>query len=203
MWNVALLADRFRDALEQKNTAFRQEQAVFGIDSLSERQIQVLVAEHLANEYEVQREVHYPSCASPKLSDRQRCDLRLFPKGTYEESDSAVRSRDASLWVEMKVAYQYREGGMRNRQYNAQWRVHIAEDVRKIESDRLICDAVIALVFFTESVEIAQKDLDLFELVLAEKGVLVGFRHVRHMNIPDRIGHRTCTVALWPMIPNS
>ena len=53
---------------------------------------------------------------------------------------------------------------------------------------------------FTESNEVVEKDLELFETVLAAKEVLAGFRQVRHVPISDRIGHRLCTVALWPTL---
>jgi len=45
-----------------------------------------------------------------------------------------------------------------------------------------------------------EKDLELFEDVLARKGVLAGFRQVRSTAILDRIGHQMCTAALWPTI---
>jgi hypothetical protein len=53
---------------------------------------------------------------------------------------------------------------------------------------------------FNESHSILEKDLELFETILAEKEVLAGFRQVRSVEILDRIGHRLCTVALWPTI---
>ena len=47
---------------------------------------------------------------------------------------------------------------------------------------------------------ILEKDLELFEDVLALKEVLAGFRQVRSVPILDRIGHQICTVAVWPTI---
>ncbi len=32
------------------------------------------------------------------------------------------------------------------------------------------------------------------------KEVLAGFRHVRSVPIVERIGHRLCTVAVWPTV---
>jgi hypothetical protein len=55
-------------------------------------------------------------------------------------------------------------------------------------------------VVFNESNDILDKDLDLFETVLAQKEVLAGFRQVRSLAIADRIGHRLCTVAVWPTV---
>jgi hypothetical protein len=56
------------------------------------------------------------------------------------------------------------------------------------------------LVVFNESADILNKDLDLFETVLVQKEVLAGFRQVRSVPILDRIGHRLCTVAVWPTL---
>ena len=53
---------------------------------------------------------------------------------------------------------------------------------------------------FNESREILDKDIELFESVLAQKEVLAGFRKVRQVEIWERIGHRVCTVAVWPTV---
>ena len=60
--------------------------------------------------------------------------------------------------------------------------------------------AGLVLVVFNESTEILEKDLDLFETVLAQKEVLAGFRQVRSVGILDRMGHRVCTTAVWPTL---
>jgi hypothetical protein len=69
-----------------------------------------------------------------------------------------------------------------------------------MEAEALIREAGLVLVVFNESRQILEKDLELFEDVLARKEVLAGFRHVRSTAILDRIGHQVCTVALWPTI---
>jgi hypothetical protein len=56
------------------------------------------------------------------------------------------------------------------------------------------------LVVFNESQAILDKDLEVFEDVLARKEVLAGFRQVRSVPIIERIGHRLCTVAVWPTL---
>ena len=50
---------------------------------------------------------------------------------------------------------------------------------------------------------VLEKDLELFENVLALKEVLAGFRQVRTVEITERIGHRFCTAALWPTVQRS
>jgi len=45
-----------------------------------------------------------------------------------------------------------------------------------------------------------EKDLELFEVLLAQKEVLAGDRQVRSVEIWDRMGHGLCTAALWPTV---
>ena len=105
-----------------------------------------------------------------------------------------------ALWLEVKIAYQFREGGVRHGGYGAQWRQAVVEDLRKMEADPLVHEAGLVLVVFNESQAILEKDLELFEDVLARKEVLAGFRQVRSIRITERIGHHLCTVAVWPTI---
>jgi hypothetical protein len=209
MWDFSTIADHIAQALGDAEAELRLEQAVYGLDAKDERQIQTLLAERLAPRYEVQREVHYPSTVGRRSTHRPRCDLVLSPKGNplrldivpptlfdppnYCESGSA-------LWLEMKVAYQFREGGIRHQGYGAQWRQAVVNDLRKMEVESPIRDAGLVLIVFNENAEILNKDLELFEDVLAQKEVLAGFRQVRSVPILDRIGHCLCTVAIWPTL---
>src|SRR5829696_8540009 len=209
MWDFSTLADRLRDAIAAAEDELRLEQAVYGLDRLDERRIQALLAERLAATYEVAREVHYPSTRGRKLTHRARCDLVLSPKGLPLRLDSAVPSlfdpaamcepTDA-LWLEVKVAYQFREGGIPHTGYGSQWRQAVVDDLRKMEAEPLIHEAGLVLVVFNESQAVLDKDLELFEDVLARKEVLAGFRHVRSVPIVERIGHTLCTVAVWPTV---
>jgi len=209
LWDFSQLADRLRLALQQAEDDLRLEQAVYGLDHGDERKIQSLLAEKLTPFYGVAREVHYPSTAGRKLTHRPRCDLVLTPHGRALRLDSSLPTLfdptdlagpAEGLWLEIKVAFQFREGGAPHGGYGSQWRNAVVEDLRKMESDPLIRQAGLALIVFNESREILEKDLELFETVLAEKEVLAGFRQVRGVEILDRIGHRLCTVALWPTI---
>jgi hypothetical protein len=208
-WDFSTLADRIGAVLEKAEADTRLEQAVSGIDSRDEKAIQTLLADGLVEHYEVAREVHYPSSVGKKLTHRQRCDLVLTPKGRALRLDVApptlfdapnLCNAGEGLWLEVKVAYQFREGGLRHGGYGAQWRSAVVNDLRKMEAEEMIRDAGLMLIVFNESREILEKDLDLFETVLAQKEVLAGFRHVRSTDIWERIGHRVCTVALWPTL---
>jgi hypothetical protein len=208
-WDHSTVADHLVAVIAAAEQDLRLEQAVYGLDTRDEKQIQALLAGRLVDWYEVAREVHYPSTAGRRLTHRQRCDLVLTPKGRPLRLDNKQptlfdppnqASADEGLWLEVKTAFQFKEGGVRHRSYGPQWRQAVVEDLRKMEVEPLIEQAGLLLVVFNESEEVLQKDLELFEDVLARKEVLAGFRQVRSVPITERIGHRLCTVALWPTV---
>jgi len=208
-YDLSTVADRLGEAIALAERELQLEQAVYGLDARDELALQELLASHLAQHYEVAREVHYPSSAGAKRTHRMRCDLVLSAKGCPLKLDFAPATLfdnkqecppSEALWLEVKAAYQFREGGIRHGGYGAQWRSAVVEDLRKMEAEPLIREAALVLVVFNESADILEKDLDLFETVLAQKEVLAGFRQVRSIPVLERIGHRLCTVALWPTI---
>jgi hypothetical protein len=208
-WDFSTIADHLGRIIDQAEADLRLEQAVYGLDAKDEKAIQTLLAEGLRSRYDVAREVHYPSSLGNKLTHRQRCDLVLTPKGRPLRLDFAPPTlfdppnqadQAEALWLEVKVAYQFREGGERHGGYGPQFRQAVVADLRKMESEPLIRQAGLLLVVFNESQQVLAKDLELFEDVLARKEVLAGFRHVRSTAILDRIGHRVCTTALWPTL---
>ena len=209
MWDFSTLADHVGQAIAEVEAELRLEQAVYGLDAKDELALHALLAERLTKHYEVAREVHYPSSWGRKLTHRQRCDLVLTPKGrplkldhtppTLFDAPNQATAGDA-LWLEVKVACQFREGGAPHTRYGAQWRQAVVKDLQKMEAEPLIRDAGLVLVVFNESQAILEKDLELFEDVLARKEVLAGFRHVRSVPIVERIGHHLCTIAVWPTI---
>jgi hypothetical protein len=208
-FDFSTLADQLAGAVGRAEAALRLEQAVYGLDANDELAMQTLLADSMREHYEVAREVHYPSTAGQKLTHRPRCDLVLTPRGRPLKLDFAPSTlfdphdlalAHEALWLEVKVAWQFREGGARHVGYGPQWRNAVVDDLRKMESDELIREAGLVLIVFNESREILSKDLELFEDVLARKEVLAGFRQVREVEILDRIGHRVCTVAVWPTI---
>jgi hypothetical protein len=208
-WDFFTLANHLEGVLRQAEDELRVEQAVYGLDARDELQIQTLLGDGLARHYDVAREVHYPSSVKDKLTHRRRCDLVLTPPGRQLRVDWAPPSLfdpanlcgpAEGLWLEVKVAYQFRAPDVRHTGYGAQWRTNVVADLRKMEAEPLIREAGLVLVVFNESAEVLDKDLDLFETVLAQKEVLAGFRQVRSVGILDRMGHRVCTAAVWPTL---
>ena len=209
-WDFCTVADELGRSVREAEDELRLEQAVYGLDARDERALQALLAARLASAFDVAREVHYPSTRGRKLSHRTRCDLVLSPRGQPLRLDTGgppglfdpprlCEPADA-LWLEVKVAYQFREGGARHNGYGAQWRTAVLDDLRKMEADPLIHEAGLVLVVFNESEAVLAKDLELFEDLLARREVLAGFRQVRSVPILERNGHRLCTVAVWPTI---
>jgi len=208
-WDFLTIADCLSEVIARAEAELRLEQAVYGLDARSEIEIQKVLAAGLGESYEVAREVHYPSSRGKKLSHRQRCDLVLTAKGRPLKLDSAPPSLfdppdqaapEEGLWLEVKVAYQFKEGGARHGGYGAAWRTKVVEDLKKMEAEPLIKEAGLCLIVFNESQTILEKDIEIFEDVLARKEVLAGFRKVRSVDIWERNGHRVCTVALWPTV---
>jgi hypothetical protein len=208
-WDWFEITESLGRILTDTEAALRLEQSVYGLDARDEKAIQSLLATGLAAAYEIAREVHYPSSFGRKLSHRQRCDLVLSPKnrplrldarppGLFDHPNPCPPAE--ALWLEVKCAYQFREGGERHGGYGHQWRSAVVDDLRKMEADPLIREAGLVLIVFNESKAILDKDLDLFETVLAEKEVLAGFRHVRTIPIWERNSQSLCTVAAWPTL---
>ncbi len=209
LWDFSTVADCLGKVIAAAEQELRLEQAVYGLDAKDERQIQALLAARLAAWVEVAREVHYPSTKGKRLTHRQRCDLVLTPRGRPLRRDDKpptlfdppdMADPGEGLWLEVKVAAQFREGSVRHRGYGPQWRQAVVRDLQKMAAEPLIREAGLLLIVFNESREILDKDLELFEDVLARKEVLAGFRHVRSVPIVERIGHRLCTLAVWPTI---
>lgn len=209
--NVELdtLADALAHAIAAREADLRLEQAVYGLDALDELPLQAIVAEGLASSWSVEREVHYPSTFGRKLTHRPRCDLVLAPPGyplrldreppSLFEPQQFTKPEDA-FWLEVKRAGQFKMPDVRHKGYGNQWRQAVVKDLQKMEADPLIRHAALLLIVFTESEAVVEKDLELFETVLAQKEVLAGFRQVRHVPITERMGHKLATVAAWPTL---
>jgi hypothetical protein len=209
-WRFDKVADALADVLERAEGALRLEQAVYGLDALKEKEAQSLLAEGLrqAGFCEVAREAHYPSERALTRPNRHRCDLVLTPASrpllVAEELDlftsPACCPPTEALWLEVKCAWQFQEGGRVHGGYGDQWRNATIRDLQKMEAEPLIHEAGLLLLVFTADRQIVHKDLEHFEDVLAMREVLAGFRQVRTIDILERNMHRAATIALWPTV---
>jgi hypothetical protein len=124
------LADELAAALQSRASQLDEEQAVYGLDSCAERDIQALFAARLSDAYQVAREVYYPSSRGARKTSFLRCDLVLSPRGIPLEDSSPQPSLfvsttcppEKALWLEVKVAAQFRSLGARSAGYGDQWR---------------------------------------------------------------------------------
>ncbi|HEY3352145.1 MAG TPA: hypothetical protein VGQ83_02770 [Polyangia bacterium] len=204
-WHLPGVADRLADVVAALELDLRVAQAPHGLDAWDERRLQHALAAGLRPAYDVALEAHYPSTAGRKLTHRQRCDLVLTPRGRPLRQETTLLPFDLcppeeALWIELKLAHQRGEGGAAKAGYGTKWRRQLVDDLRKMAAEPCIREAALVLVVFTDTVETVTRDLDTFEALLAEDNVLAGFRHVRNLPIVERIGHRVCTVALWPTV---
>lgn len=211
-WDIGLIADDMAAVLDAAEANLRLEQAVYGLDALDELQLHALLADGLAMKHEVAREVCYPSSVGQKRASRQRCDLVLTERGHPLRLDTKpptlfdppdMHGPGDGLWLEVKVAHQFREGGGNHRGYGAQWRQGITKDLQKLDAEAAVREAALVLVVFTASEDVLAADLQLFEDHLAKTEVLAGFRQVRSIRITERNGHQLATVAVWPTIQRS
>ncbi|GIW75328.1 MAG: hypothetical protein KatS3mg104_0391 [Phycisphaerae bacterium] len=209
MFDLQAILRRITDRIRTEEQQLYQEQAVYGLDSRDERAFQTLLAETLSQDYSVAREVHYPSSVGPRQSHRLRCDMVLSAPGRPVRIDSRPpdlfdppeqSEPGESLWLEVKVAYQFKEGGLRHNGYGTQWRSAVVSDLKKMDQDPLIRQAALVLIVFTETQNVVEKDMETFEDLLAIQGILAGTRVSKSLKILDRMGHGCCTVAIWPTV---
>ncbi len=209
-WQFDEVADALQRVLAQAEAGLRLEQAVYGLDAMNELALHQVLADGLTADgwCSVAREAHYPSDFGKKRPGRRRCDLVLTPPGRplliadqtdlFTPPDSCPATE--ALWLEVKVAHQFTEGGRHHAGYGPQWREATVKDLRKMETEPLVREAGLLLIVFTADEAVVTRDLELFEDVLARKEVLAGFRQVRGIDLLERNGHARCTAALWPTI---
>jgi hypothetical protein len=100
MWDWPRLAEIVRDGLAERERRLREEQAVYGLDSLRELDLHPILAESiLASGLGVWRERAYPSMvgtpgARPGKSARDRCDLVLTPSPDITLADPIEAHRE-------------------------------------------------------------------------------------------------------------
>ena len=82
-WCFDKVADAMAGVLARAEAALRIEQAVYGLDAMSEKDLQGVLADGLRETgfCEVTREAHYPSETALTRPNRKRCDLVLTPAG--------------------------------------------------------------------------------------------------------------------------
>ena len=161
----------------------------------------------------------------PKESERLRCDLVVAEGGTTAIADSVQQGKevrraegtlfaeiapamvtppagavppDEALWIEVKTIGQftYTDGyAGPNRGYASQFNACMA-DIRKLAKGESIGRAVLAMVLFHATPEIAEHDLLAFMHKCLDRQLPVSDLRTASLPIADRIGNAACTVGL-------
>jgi hypothetical protein len=189
-FDLLLLTERSRAILAAREQELHLEQASHGLDRCDELSIQALLHAGLGAFYDVERELHYPSSLG-KRSARPRCDFVLTPHEAHEASEP--------LWLEVKVAHQLHGSGRPHPRYAHQWRRSLFADLRKMQADPQIVHGAFALIVFNDAQSTFDRDVQTFERLLFDEGLVAGYRSAQSIAIDDRMGHTRCSVVAWPL----
>jgi hypothetical protein len=200
-WRGEPLADALVAGLAGASAAVELEQAVRGLDAWSELELHPVLEQALRQAgYGVHREQRFPrDRLKRRRSEGARCDLVLTAR-----PDAALDGPEAlaaALWLEVKVVAQFRPLGP-NRGYAQRLQRPVWRDVKKLASDPGIAHALVVLVLFTADHQTAEHDLGVWAARAIDQGLHLWPRIQRSLPIADRIGHRVCTVALFPLDPS-
>jgi len=210
LFSPANVADALADGLAEIERRIAEEQAVRGLDTLDELALHPHLHEALRRAgFGVHPEQRYPGARSAKRrSEGVRCDIVLTPASrplAMPEAaptlfaDAEAVDLDDACWIEVKVVPQHLGEGPNGR-YTAELLRPVRADVAKLATDGLIRHAIVLLVLFTESAEIAEHDIAAWHNRALDRGLMVGTPSLRHVPIVDRVGNRLCTVAVFPLL---
>ena len=208
-WSWHELADALAEGLSRAAEAVELEQAVRGLDALSELELHPLLHMSLrAAGYGVHPEQRFPrERGKRRRSEGVRCDMVVTPDGLALVDEEpqlglfAPRETLAlgdALWIEVKAVAQFHE--LRpNRAYAAALQRPVWKDVEKLASDPQIFHAAVLLILFTADAMVADHDLGVWAERASQRGLPLWPRVQRSLKIGDRIGNRLCTLALFPI----
>lgn len=223
MWNGLDIARVVLEGLAREEGALRVEQAVSGLDALSEVELHASITRaFLATGFGVLREVPFPSLTPEQKRDpqRQRCDVVLTPEPGQRVKD-AIRSKRARkkaeallfaseeemgaepeecLWIEVKCVGQftYTHGVPGpNRSYTSELTGAVRRDVVKLAGDSLIAHGAAVVVLFSASREVAEHDLGVAANRALDRGAPLKAVRMDHAEMVDRIGNRVMTAAVF------
>lgn len=209
-WFISDIADAVAAGLQERAREDDVEQAVYGFDHLPELGLHPLIFDALRMHggWGVWPEQRYPAdMLKPKRSEGKRCDAVLCRNPDLPGlRDPLIRDTlfdqlpaadpEETYWLEIKTVAQYETSGP-FRRYSSELLSTVAEDVKKIWGDTVICHGGLLLVLFTESREVAEHDLAVWHRRCLERGYPVGPPATRGFPITDRIGNGWYSVAVF------
>lgn len=227
-WSHEELAEAVAAGLARREESLRREQAVRGLDALSELEMHPVVSQALRDAgLGVWREVPFPGEAGRRArrAERERCDFvlthapdqrvrdpmelladldaaaaTLFGATSPPEARPGIEPEDA-YWLELKTVGQftYIDGvPVPNRSYASAFTGSLAADLRKLAREKRVHHAGVLLVLFTDERATAEHDLTIALHRCLDRGAEFRSPVVRHVGVADRAGNRSCSVVLVP-----
>jgi len=208
-WSYEDLADALVSGLARASAELELEQAVHGLDVRRELDLHPLLHAGLrAAGYGVHPEQRFPrERGLRRKTEGTRCDLVVTPEGLPLVDEAAqlglfapartVALADA-MWIEVKAVAQFKALAA-NRAYASALQRPVWADVEKLASDPQIAHAAVLLILFTADATVAAHDLAVWASRASLHGLPLWPRIERSLAIGDRVGHRCCTLALWPL----
>lgn len=205
-WPYDDVADALFSGLCGALDAIEEEQARRGLDVFDEVELHPLLAGGLQHAgFGCFREERYPTDrAQRKKSEGRRCDLVVTPDalalddGTWRQPTlfdvpGGCALADA-LWVEVKVAARFKEGGRSGGSARVAWK-----DVEKLAGEDAVRRRAVLLVLFTEDEDVAAHDLAAWAALGRGRGLLLEKPVVRGRRIVDRYGNGALVLGLFPV----
>lgn len=208
-WSYEDLADGLAAGLATAAAELELEQAVHGLDVRRELDLHPLLHAGLrAAGYGVHPEQRFPrERGLRRKTEGSRCDLVVTPEGLPLADEAAQTELFAprrtvalcdAMWLEVKAVAQFKALAP-NRAYASALQRPVWRDVEKLASDPQIAHAAVLLILFTADPTVAAHDLGVWAARASAHALPLWPRVERSLAIGDRVGHRVCTLALWPI----
>lgn len=227
MWSYEAVAQIAADALAGRARQLDAEQAVRGLDSLTELGFHPILSDAFGHAgFGVHQEQPYPTPPRrlPRHSERERCDLALtHHPGTIADAVTREREHAAlegtlfahaapaeppgipptdALWLEVKVIAQHGlSAGVLapNKTYASELLRGPIADAAKLSRDPLILHAAVLVVLFTADALTADHDLGILAHRMLDRDLPIATPIRIRLPVPDLLGNAACTLALVPV----
>lgn len=229
MWMTSELVGVVADEIREAEDRLRQEQAVLGLDALTEVELHPIVQSGLQRTgLVVLREQAYPGAYArrPLPRDRERCDLVVLPEGSDRLLDPLVMLREAeeravtlfseasqpglepgalpedAYWIEVKSVAQvsFVEGvPVGNPSYGSQLVRGPAVDLAKLAREPMVSAGGVLVLLFAEDAAVARHDLGEMVNALLGRDLPIRSPEIEFVEIADRAGNACVGVCLVPL----
>ncbi len=213
MWAVREACDTGAAGLRARALALDAEHSPYGLDAMSEIQIQDALADGFrAHGWGVIREARYPAVSGrPRRSEGERCDVVLTERPGQPLLDPRMEGTlfaahgvapDDALWLEIKLARQFAiVNGVAgpNPAYSSEVLSRATTDVRKLAAEPGAGARIAMLVMFTRDAATAEHDALAWAHKCLDEGLPIGSPERAGFSLSERIGNAWCEVVLMPV----